>query len=361
MIGAGRTALLGLLMALAAGLFDAEPLWVAGLALLGLAAGTSLWVRWAARGASIRREILQTTVVEDEPLPVRISVRAGLLPLPGGAVEESLLSAPAPITPGRRTLAIRVEARFARRGRRVLVPPRLVVRDPLGLAQRVIAASDQLVTVLVLPKTSPVRAPAGWGASMAGRSRAQMGAAAAIEIDGLREHQRGSPASRIHWPSVARGGEMMEKHLRPEMDSRPLIVLDSRGPASAEALDAAVRAAASLCVHLARAGGCALLLPGERRPAAIESDLAAWHPAHVRLALVEAGGMPMASAALGRSGPVLYVAARLPRGMPRPLREASGGRVLVVPVSLPGLPATFEVAGCRGYVLNRESRLAGVA
>ena len=196
---------------------------------------------------------------------------------------------------------------------------------------------------------------------MAGRSRAQMGAAAAIEIDGLREHEPGSPASRIHWQSVARGGEMMEKRLRPEMDSRPLIVLDSRGPASAESLDAAVRAAASLCLHLARHGGCALLLPGERRPAAIESDLAAWHPAHVRLALVEAGGMPIASAALGRSGPVLYVASRLPRGMPRPLREASGGRVLVVPVSLPGLPATFEVAGCRGYVLHRETRLAGVA
>jgi uncharacterized protein (DUF58 family) len=197
--------------------------------------------------------------------------------------------------------------------------------------------------------------------SMAGRSRAQIGAAAAIEIDGLREHQPGSPASRIHWPSVARGGEMMEKRLRPEMDSRPLIVLDSRGPASAESLDAAVRAAASLCLHLARHGGCALLLPGERRPSAIESDLAAWHPAHVRLALVEAGGMPIASAALGRSGPVIYVASRLPRGMPRPLREASGGRVLVVPVSLPGLPATFEVAGCRGYVLHRETRLAGVA
>ena len=51
----------------------------------------------------------------------------------------------------------------------------------------------------------------------------------------------------------------------------------------------AVRAAASLCVHLARKDGCAILLPGERRPIEIGHDLGAWPAVHARLALVRGG------------------------------------------------------------------------
>ena len=58
---------------------------------------------------------------------------------------------------------------------------------------------------------------------------------------------------------------MIERRLVAGLDAAPLVVLDATRPPSEEALDAAVRAAASLCIHLARAGGCAILLPGERR------------------------------------------------------------------------------------------------
>ena len=106
--------------------------------------------------------------------------------------------------------------------------------------------------VLVLPRIEAVRAPSDGGEVAAGHARAALIAAAETEIDGLREHVEGSPASRIHWPSVARGAGLMERKLISETDSRPLVVLDPRAPASPEALDAAVRAAASLCVHFAR-------------------------------------------------------------------------------------------------------------
>ena len=49
---------------------------------------------------------------------------------------------------------------------------------------------------------------------------------------------------------------------------------------------AAVRACASLAVHLARHGGCALLLPGDRRPVTLDPELAGWPHLHARLALV---------------------------------------------------------------------------
>ena len=63
----------------------------------------------------------------------------------------------------------------------------------------------------------------------------------------------------------------------PSSDSAPLVVLDASPPASEEALDMAVRAAASLCVHLARARRAARsCCPGERRSIEVGRDLAAW-------------------------------------------------------------------------------------
>ena len=51
---------------------------------------------------------------------------------------------------------------------------------------------------------------------------------AASEIDGLRPYRPGTPASRIHWAALARGAGLLERRMRAEQESRPLIVLDSR-------------------------------------------------------------------------------------------------------------------------------------
>ena len=57
--------------------------------------------------------------------------------------------------------------------------------------------------------------------------------------------------------------------------------------AGADAFDAAVRAAASLALALARAGGCSLLLAPERRAHGSTRALASWPRIHARLALIE--------------------------------------------------------------------------
>ena len=145
----------------------------------------------------------------------------------------------------------------------------------------------------------------------------------------------------------------MERRLRAESDTRPLVLLDPRGAAVDEDLDAAVRAAASLTVHLARAGGCALLLPGERRPVILEPTMGGWPHAHARLALVDGAMRPSLGALAGRRGPVLYVAARRVHRSPRALANApGGGRILVVPGELAGRRPSFSVAGCHGYELS---------
>ena len=142
----------------------------------------------------------------------------------------------------------------------------------------------------------------------------------------------------------------MERRLIPDADSRPLVVLDPRRPASEEALDAAVRAAASLAVHLAREGGCSLLLPGDRRATEIDPELRSWPQQHVRLALVEAGdGAPFAGR-LERLGAILWVTAAPGADAPPGLkRAAAGARYVVTPEPIAGRAAAFEVAGCQAY------------
>ena len=187
----------------------------------------------------------------------------------------------------------------------------------------------------MLPRVEPVTAPGGGGAGC-GRPEPGIGAApglagatldasaAELEIDGLRAYREGSPASRIHWPTVARRGEMLERRLVAELDSAPLVVLDRSSPAGEEALDAAVRAA-----------GVALRAPGARerlRRCCFRATAARWRSGttwapgrrvHVRLALVEPG----AAAARGGAGAARRGGAlghrRRPAGRPARARAAA--------------------------------------
>jgi uncharacterized protein (DUF58 family) len=352
---------LGVLLLLIAGTFDAEPLYVTGAALILLGAGAAAWIAAGAWGAQIKRSIDRRSVVEDERVDVAIDVTAGRLPLPPGWIDEPLLPQPVRYKAGRRHARVRVEVTFARRGRRRLPAAALVLRDPFGLAQRVVTG-DHEDELLVLPKLHPVQATGGGGnGTAAAHARAQLISAAETEIDGLRPHREGSPASRIHWPALARGAGLMERKLVSEADSRPLVVLDPRAPSSPEALDAAVRAAGSLAVHFARRQGCALLLPGDRRATVIEPDLLGWPQAHVRLALVDERTGPSLVAAQNRRGLVMLVAARPLDRPPRGLGRTPGGCLLVVPAVLPNRRPVLEVAGCHAYVAARSGAAAAMA
>ena len=362
------TAALGVALCLAGGTFDTVSLYVPGVALTAIAVGSTAWVLLAAQGARIVREAGPHTVVEEEPYPLRIEVSSGMLPPPGGELIEPLLGWPVPIA-GRWSRRVRINVRFSRRGRRVLEPGRLVIRDPLRLFSREIVDRGG-EEVLVLPRISPVTAPGGGGAGageQGGRGidpgvmgRRLDASIAELEIDGLRPYREGAPASRIHWPTVARRGEILERRLVAELDAAPLIVVDPSAPSGEEGLDMAVRAAASLCVHLAREGGCAILLAGERRPIEIAHDMGAWPAIHVRLALVEPGPPP-SSASLGpRGGAVIWVTGADLSRAPRALeRLPAGARLLVSPTALPGVKPLFEVAGCTGCLVERARR--GVA
>lgn len=350
--------LLGGALALSAWAFDAEPLWVAAGTLVALAAVAYGWVRLAAGRAGVQRTLAVHRVQEGEEVPVTIDVRAGGgLPFPGGAVQDTLVRRPVDLRAGGRGVRIRARARFDRRGLHALAPTRVTVADPFGLSARRLEAGSEDDEVLVLPRIEPVLAP-GDGDEAGRPAQGRLTGAAATDLDGVGPLRDGTPASRVYWPAVARGAEPLERRFRPDGDGRPLIVLDPRAPATPDDLDAAVRAAASLVVHLARAGGCWLLLPGERRPVAVEPSLGGWEVLHARLALVHDRQVPALSSLAGRRGAVLLVSARRRERPPGSLQ--GGARTLVVPGELAGRRAAFAVAGCHGYAMGRPTRRVAV-
>jgi uncharacterized protein (DUF58 family) len=345
-------AVLGVVLLVGGLAFGTPSLYLPAVALLVLGIGSAAWVGLAAAGAGVERTAGPHTVEEEQPWPLLLDMRPGLVPPPGGELVEPLLGRPLPVRVGapRRT---RVEVRFERRGRRPVEPARLTMRDPLGLAERVMESAAG--EVLVLPRIEPVVAPGGGVSGRLGaRSARPQAESAEVEIDGLRPYRPGAPAGRIHWPVVARGGELIERRLVADSDSRPLVVLDARRPPSEDALDRAVRAAASLAVHVARTGGCALLLPGDRRASELDHELRAWAPLHVRLALVGPDSRPPSAGRIERTGAVLWVAAVA--GVPPGLaRAAAPERWLVTPSDGPPPPGGFSVGGCTGRVLGKTA------
>jgi uncharacterized protein (DUF58 family) len=363
----------GLALILIALLFEAAPLFVPGVGLVLLGIAAPAWVYLAAQGARIDRRLDSERVVEEEPIEATIEVRRGHWGLPGAAVLDPLagkpvlIHGPMSLLSGGRTATVRIVACFPRRGVRRLEPPALIVADALELARTLRVSPSPPQELLVLPRTERVR----WAPGAGEKWRRAAGAASveplgATELDGLRPYRQGTPASRIHWPALARGAGLLERRLRADTDSRPLVVLDARGDGPPEHLDAAVRAAASLVLELGARVGCGLLLPGEHRPLEVEPDLAAWPVAHAKLALIEggAGGSESrapAVAASARSAQVVYVAATPLAQIPAGLAGAGvRAAVLVIPKPLVAQPlheASFEVAGCMGFVVGAGRRV----
>src|SRR3954453_10296017 len=106
-------------MSAAASAFDEPSLYVPGLALLLLGVGSWLWVGLASQGAGIVRMPGPATVEEEAPYPMRLERAPGVMPPPGGELDEPLLDRPLRLgaaTPRRR----RVEVGFGAPGRKAL-------------------------------------------------------------------------------------------------------------------------------------------------------------------------------------------------------------------------------------------------
>lgn len=262
------TEVLGFALLLAAALLGSVALFAFALGLLVVVAGALLATVVGARRVRITRTVGPTEVVEGLPLALRFDVR-GLRGLP---VHVEVRGADGTWE----RLEGSAAQRFAieRPGPHLIGPSAVRVRDDLRLFSRRRSAGEPAV-VLVLPAPTNVGVqPLPQGADPGGDP----------EPDGLQPYSRGTPVGRIHWPSVARAGEWQERRVISAPRGLPLVVVDLSGAASDGAIDWTLRAAAGQIHGLARAGGCRVLLPGERLPIPVENVAEGWPTVHRRLA-----------------------------------------------------------------------------
>ena len=366
MAGAATALRLGVALALAGLLLASPVLLLPGAALLLLVGSCSAGVRLGPVGVRVRRGEIPRQVTEGESFDVILDGVSGWFPLVC-RIEDPAFGTPVPlrVLRPRSAFSIRLGGSIDRRGRHRLAAPALLFRDPLGIAESRVAMGDR-GSILVLPRVEPLAGPSRSEGPAIGRRSMGLGelaggcereAAADPEVDGVRAYRPGTKATRIYWPSLARGAELAERHLVAAGDAAPLIVLDPSGAEAEEDLDRAVRAAASLMAHLARLGGCDLLVAGTRQRLTVGRDPRAWTAALAALAVVDSGdGVPRLAHGDLRSAVVWVGAsrvARLPAGVIR-------GWV-VTPASLPGHRAAFTVAGCSGYAIGAEVRVRAAA
>jgi uncharacterized protein (DUF58 family) len=348
-------------------LFGIKSVFAFGCALLCLALLVLIWVNLGVRWIRVQRRMVERRVVEGELMEAVIEVKGRHALIFGVKIADPFTGAPLAIRgqgwmpTGNGTRKRQVVSTAGRRGRHSFEPPVVMLDDPLRLASaygRVHGVADE---VLILPRIEAV-AWSSWGwQALRGERDSGQAIFGAGEVDGLREYQSGTPATRIHWPSLARGSGLLERRLVAAAETRPTVVLDARTqktPEGLEQLDAAVRAAASLVIELARNGGCAVLLSDKRMPTVVGHNLQGWSTLHNQLALIEAewyaGPAPAVRHDVVR-GPLVYVSTGTV-SLPSLSQMSPYAVVHVQPLSADHGEErpVFEVAGCGGYLVRQR-------
>jgi uncharacterized protein (DUF58 family) len=348
---APTVAALGLTLGLLAELLGVHAFLVPGLALVLLAFGAEGAVRLISWRVRLVREPLTASVEEGARVLVHTRLQG-----PRALRRSGEFAALADSEPRPRTWldgdVHEVSALARRRGLHEIGPSLLRFSDPFGMCERSVLSEP--TRLLVLPRTERVRHADLARLSASAKARRSL-AAAAGELDDLRRADSYASGGRIHWLATARTGTLMERRLRPESDARPLVVLDGRDCAGADAFDAAVRASASISLALARAGGCTLLLPPERRPHRLDRTLASWPRIHTRLALIEPSDA-LAWDAIRLASVVLWVSASAD---PHALAHPGGGACFIVsPFARAHAEVLFTAAGCAVQRLDRRAPAA---
>jgi uncharacterized protein (DUF58 family) len=154
------------------------------------------------------------------------------------------------------------------RGRHLLGPLTVQLRDPFGLSQRFVEAGEP-TEVLVLPRVYPLggNRPPGTGVGAEGEIPFMV-ALHGEDDQSIREYRDGDDLRRIHWPATARTGELMVRQEDRPARRRAIVLLDPRVDAHAgvgvgSSFEWAVSAAASMVVHLSGLGYAVHLLTPE--------------------------------------------------------------------------------------------------
>jgi len=155
------------------------------------------------------------------------------------------------------------ETVFAARGRQRFPQLRIATRFPFGLFVKAgtLAVDAEVIVFPVVRAIDPDarRQLAAGGASVRRRGRG-------VDLYNLREYRPGDEPRLVHWRSSAKTGALMVRELEADTAADARIVLERAGEDAAR-VEAGLSEAASLAVHLLRAGGAVELSgPGVHVP-----------------------------------------------------------------------------------------------
>lgn len=266
---------------------------LAMIALVVLAAGYTLTT--SVRLAATRR-VHPRRLFFDAEGTVDVTVRnAGRLPTailqaqdraPAGVAEDARFVV-APVPPGA-AVTLRYALHGRHRGRYVLGPLGVRLRDPFGLTARLadLGGTDEVV---VYP---PVwRLPAGVplaGHTTSGGEGRPRPLPSGEELANVREYVRGDDLRKVHWRTTAHRGKLMVRQEESPQNPQAVVVLDvragvHRGTGPYASIETAVAAAASATFHLAERAYRVVLLD---RPMSAPPRALPWELVLDRLAVV---------------------------------------------------------------------------
>ena len=274
----------GLTMWVAARIVGSAGMEVVGIGLVALPFVSALFVRWTRTKLRIRRRLSEVRVAPGTRVTVELEVdNDAPSPSPFLLIEDRL-----PATLGRpaRLVVTGLPANGAQRvaytvlpqtrGRYRLGPLAVDVCDPFALTRQRVEFDDH-DDLLVTPEIEDLFAApdSGLGPSW-GATRARQLFRTGEEYYTMRSYQLGDDLRRIHWPSVARTGDLMIRQDESSRRSSGLVFLDNRGHSLGQshspAFERAVSVAATLGVLLARRGFALRLGTTEIAPAAVSEE-----------------------------------------------------------------------------------------
>ena len=277
-------AAVGVCLWIAARIVGSSDLHLVAAGVLVLPLVTAMYVRFARVRLAIRRHISPTRIFAGARSAVKLRIEnLGNQTSPFLLLEDTIpseLGRAARLVgsgiPPRNQLETSYTLVGRRRGRYHVGPLKIFMSDPFGLA-RIRLESTGRTELLVYPQVEDIDVShllsQGVGS---GESTARQLHRSAAEFYTMREYVTGDDLRRIHWPSVAKTGQLMIRQDESTRRSTATIFLDNRiellGPAGSMAFERAVSVAGSLGLAFIRAGFATHLATAEGIPHAVSEE-----------------------------------------------------------------------------------------
>jgi uncharacterized protein (DUF58 family) len=274
----------GLAMWVAARLLGSPGLEVVAIGIAALPLLAAWATKRSARRILVRRRLSEVRVTPGtrvqvslelenaSPIPTSFLLLEDRLPTPLGRAARLVMGGIDPSTRERAAYTLVPQAR----GRYTLGPLVVDVSDPFALT-RLRLEFDEREELLVTPEIEDLgAAPDPSSGPTFGASRARQLFRTGEEYYTMRQYQEGDDLRRIHWPSVARTGELMIRQDESTRRASGLVFFDTRadalGRSHTPAFERAVSVAASIGVLLSRRGFVLRLGTTELPAAALSED-----------------------------------------------------------------------------------------